>query len=342
MGVTNTLTTPRSIKRAYFLGAGASKAFCPSFPLARDLTIGSLLDSSNYKDFEAPTTAMQRIHDYLLRTKKSSEVLALPIEEVLDSLIPGLEPEYPYENISYCLFYRFHMPTSDYPRELVEWLKKVRLEKSAIITTNYDTLIEWVLANTGTGEFIPGDLIDRDALHWLDFGLPLDHVNPRKDSARWATPPERSVPYLKLHGSISWTYCEDCKKYSLGEIYERAAENALAGADRCPNCDGGKRVHPVIVPMSLRKEISDFGIKCIWERAQSILSSVVEIVFGGFSLSPADSHIRDLLCRGHELAKTSNVTVVDPSTESIERYRAIYGKAVLPVSKGWQNYLADL
>lgn len=68
-----------------------------------------------------------------------------------------------------------------------------------------------------------------------------------------------------------------------------------------------------------------------------------KIVFSGFSLSPDDRSIRELLARACSAGKTEKVTVVlENSNENIlDRYREIYGDRVEPNCSGWKQFLEE-
>src|SRR5205823_6520648 len=67
-----------------------------------------------------------------------------------------------------------------------------------------------------------------------------------RERQTWLTPPECSILYLKLHGSVSWSYCAKCDKYNLDRIHSHGAEDAITGWSDCKHCKGKQR-EPVLV-----------------------------------------------------------------------------------------------
>ena len=240
-----------------------------------------------------------------------------------------------------CLLRRLKIPATWPELTLARWLRKVRERRDVLITTNYDTAIEWTLANEGTGEYSVGsfDAMDRNALHWIEYAIPEDWQFEHRETQTWRTPPERSIVYLKLHGSVSWSYCAECDKYSLDPIHSYGAEDAITGWKECKDCKKKKR-EPVLVAPTENKIYDDKAIKRIWSVAGGALSSATEIVFSGFSLNPFDRPVYELLVEHHKVAKTADVRVVAPDASTLlSRYREIYDDRVTAFDISWKDYL---
>jgi len=328
----------------YFLGAGASKAICPRLPLARELTLRDLADPQNYSNDIPPESECRAVREFLDALPEGTRVGSQPIEEALETLQYRAVEQ--YDLVLYCLLMRLsvYYYLGHESHVLKNFLRFVRENRHTIITPNYDTLIEVTLASMGTGEYQPGDVISRDALHWIDFGISAAKVHRYEYRDPWPTPPEQSLLLLKLHGSISWLLCRECGFYSLDPIWQNAAD-ALARPEAyapCPKCHStAHRRQLVIVPPRLKKEYEDSVILEIWDRAEEVLSRSEEIIFVGFSLNETDRGIHDLLRRAYSMGSTKRLVLVDPAWRNLEpSYRSIYGENLqLSSERDWNTYL---
>lgn len=331
----------QQIRRVYFLGAGASKAFHPGFPIASQLTLEHLLQPNSYDDGVGPRTAIPALEGFLNTHREFVPFVKQPLETILGKLEVLTEPYWPYVNCVVCLLRRLKCPANWADLTLTRWLRRVREQKAVVITTNYDTVIEWTLVNEGTEEYSKSHFVPvgRDALHWIDYGIPEDWRFPHTERQTWPRPPEHSILYLKLHGSVSWSYCAECQKYNLDPIHSYAAEDAMTEWQPCPHC-GKKKRKPVLVAPTETKNYEDKAIQQIWSRASESLGNATEIIFAGFSLNPFDGPVHELLKKAYKTAKTSKVLVVSPDASQLaDRYQTIYGAAVAPVDTSWKTYL---
>jgi hypothetical protein len=329
--------------KIYFLGAGASRAFHQRFPLASQLTLNYLLEPSNY-DRNAPDVAIGALEEFLRRYRGSSGIGDQLFEKALGELPIESEPCYPYEHSLICLARLLSLVNRSLGASVLDdWLRAVREERSTVLTTNYDTVVEDVLANLGTWEFPirDMDLVGRDALHWLDYGVPRRLIYRRREPRRWRNPPERSILLLKLHGSISWLYCGGCDKYVLDPLHEEALEYAVTTYGVCPSCGKKTNRQPVIVPPVENKKYEDAAIRAAWRRARKELRSAVEITFAGFSLSRVDRGVRDLLSEAYSRFRTPKIRIVDlEATRLLPVYREIYtGADIQAFNMSWKDFL---
>lgn len=330
----------------FFLGAGASKAICPSLPLASELTVASLLDRSAYEHDADPGAAIAELQKAIDSGALPKMVLARPLEDALDEL-PERESPFAREHLLICVMERLSFSTSDTYADLAHWLETVRLRRGTIITTNYDGIIEWALANQGTGVYPnPGDL-DVSALGYMSYGVPRELIH---DYASAKIPTNKyeslgqerdTLPVLKLHGSLGWSRCRGCQLYFLDPLYRAGAVDAWVGGTKaCPNrhCSGETR-DAVIVPPVSSKIYSDPAIKEIWKRAEAALGLATTITFAGFSLASTDEPIHRLLRRQSSVPQ--EVIVVDPSMSDGARcrYQAVYGDRVRFTPQSWSTFL---
>ncbi len=325
-------------RTVYFLGAGASKSICPWLPVASELTLGKLADRQAYPFETPPGQAVSELATFLDKWAEGEKHRDVPLEESLHVLRTA-DP-YQYGLVHHCLGMRLAVGAYEHrPYSGIEtWLNFVRDRHDVIVTTNYDTLIECAHANMPPGEL-------RDSLHCLDFGVYKQRKHEFSRANSWPGARIASVPLLKLHGSISWLYCDRCGTYMLDPVWNRALDAvARPGAySPCPVCKRQGTRRPVLVPPVRQKELTDCAIKEIWQAAGQALCEAEEIVFAGFSLNKNDAAARELLRMAFQVGRTRRVTVVDRNWKPLEEnYRAIYGGAVESAAQAdWRAFLDE-
>jgi hypothetical protein len=323
-----------TIETTYFLGAGASKAFYPTLPLASGMTLEYLLNRRGLPiGFDQ---AIELVEQYMADQCWPKEKRLIPFEQIYLEFPENRKPLYPREHLELCLFRKLSLENPAPPSGHNPWLEESLNCGHAILTTNYDTLIEWWVENLHIAP-IGGEhsgLVDYGVPDHLCF--PMPSAGPRLDGRG------EKLLLLKLYGSISWSRCEDCDKFLLERIHQHGGENAMMGRGKCPGCDGARR-NAVFVPLVGQKSPTDTALQAIWAKAEQVLSESCQIVFAGFSLNPDDRSIRDLLGRALSAGYTSNVTVVlnRSHPEIIKRYREIYGDCVQSYESGWVQYLRE-
>jgi hypothetical protein len=321
-----------TIEMTYFVGAGASKAFYPTLPLTSEMTLEYLLDRRGLpKGFDQ---AIEQVEQYMTDQRWPKQERLTPFEQIYLKFHENLKPLYPRENLELCLFRKLRI--EGIPRGPVSWLKECLNSGHPILTTNYDTVIEWDVENFSFGPFGYGDS------GIVDYGVPDNLCLPLQSAGPRADGKSNKLLLLKLYGSMSWSRCEVCGKYLLERIYERGAEDAIMGRGKCPGCEGTRR-NAVFVPLVGQKIPNGTALQAIWKEAERVLSESHEIVFAGFSLNPDDQSIRELLRRAFSAGHTSKVTVVLNRSHPgiIERYGEIYGDRVKSYESGWVQYLRE-
>jgi hypothetical protein len=321
-----------TIETTYFLGAGASKAFYPTLPLASEMTLKYLLEPSG---FSTGSKAVAQVKQYMDDQPWLKEKRLTTFEKIYLDFPENLGPFWPRENLEACLFEKLHLPDNISAGGLDVWLDESLNRGHPILTTNYDTVIEFEIEHHpawfGSGGLGPVDygVPERLCLPLLSEGYRLDGRSDR-------------LLLLKLYGSISWSRCDECGKYQLDRLYQRGARDAIIGRGKCPGC-GGTRRNAVFVPLVGQKVPNDSALDSIWKKAEQVLSDSREIVFAGFSLSPDDQGIRNLLKRSFSAGHTSKVTVVlnGSNSEILKRYRKIYEERVESYESGWVQYLRE-
>lgn len=137
---------------------------------------------------------------------------------------------------------------------------------------------------------------------------------------------------LKLHGSLSWRYCQRCQRLVIDPHHHVAGERKDRATCLC-TC----RFSELIVTPGFVREYRNVHLLTIWREALLTLSNAAEWVFIGYSLPADDIGIRTLLLKarcvrndvGGKAPRVAIVTGPDRREETLARYRGILPQAEL-------------
>lgn len=203
-----------------------------------------------------------------------------------------------------------------------------------VITTNYDTLAERALLETGRWSAADG----------YGFPVPLTSVPaeaivPRRDPPAWATAPSK-VKVLKLHGSFGWRQIEGLSDTRPDEVIlgsellhfmlpRRRGRVTLLYDRREKQAPFPMTVPAMAYPSYLKQTTGSTRLD-VWEAARAALGSAAEIRILGASLPPADTAVRTLFLATRSRLRHGEVSVQvdDRSEESFSRWQAHLGPGV--------------
>ncbi len=158
-----------------------------------------------------------------------------------------------------------------------------RPHRFAVLSLNYDTLLDRAFAATG----VP-----------VDYGLEEAGAD-RGGSGDASTAAEsRPRPLLaKLHGSLGWTRCTACDRIAVAP--QTTAHRLPGGSGQtCGRC-GSDRLHGLIIPPTwLKSYAGPAGLQRVWDRALAAVQQAERLVFVGYSMPQADLPIYHLIRRG--------------------------------------------
>lgn len=168
-----------------------------------------------------------------------------------------------------------------------------------ILTFNYDLILEEVL--------------------WWRIGCLEDYVIPFHEVRH--RPPLResrhTVPLYKLHGSVSWLWCLDCR-YTVNRyrhVLPAAYENTL-----CPRCSS--RLLPLLVPPTYRKaEGMVQALDSLWLHADRLFEQADRLIVGGLSLADRDADVRQRFIRG--IARNGSLQEIVIVNRDLDNCKAI-------------------
>jgi hypothetical protein len=143
------------------------------------------------------------------------------------------------------------------------------------------------------------------------------------------------VEILKLHGSVNWLHCpnKQCvgnkKRLHIAPLqYMSHSVDSDYGylqvvASRCQLCE--QPLIPLIVPPAWGKDFDHGMLHSVWRRAADILLKTECFVGIGFSLSPLDIRIKQLLHVGFSSQRLRQaLVVVGNDIEAEERWKSLF------------------
>jgi|GEM_PF-1060005 len=337
--------------RVYFIGAGASKQ--DRFPLTNELKHGvawaileqperfkSLGEQLEYL-YNVPEVALkesaeiwqglrQRVSDRP-QTDRSPVPDVTDLLSALDWMIreqssfgPGLHygersaagelawaRDLVVQALCYCLGMYEGLDACSTTREFIELVRP----NDTLITTNWDLLLD-IARHTKFGS-VPEDYGTSGHVEMEGAPVVLADKRPR---------------LLKLHGSLSWRYCQRCQRLAIDPKNHVAGEREHGAICKC-KC----RFSELIVTPGFVREYRNIHLLTIWREAMLALATAAQWVFIGYSLPPDDVGVGTLLlkarCVRRDLGgKDPVVTIVtgpDRRKETLARYRGILPQAEL-------------
>lgn len=210
--------------------------------------------------------------------------------------------------------------------EAREKLTDEKLDKVAVISTNWDILLDNALQTLIDKEPKPKDVDFSGVVDYCCHISSLDEDEKKIKPGLYALGKGRyNVKLLKLHGSMNWLQCPKCQRLFV-KFYRRLTGGYVFHNQHCRHClknfkaeetlDAKLRTN-LIMPTFL-KDLNNFQIKLIWQNAGVELSEADKVVFLGYSLPQADFELRQLLSR--MIRKDAKIEVVLTEHDNPENY----------------------
>jgi len=341
-------------KRVYFLGAGASKQ--DRFPLTNELKHGIawaiLQDRSRFELLAAHLQYLYNVEDKVLeesaqiwdglkqrandrpQTNRSQVPDVTDLLSTLDWMIreqssfgPGLRTvdstdrssagelagvrDLVVQGLCYCLGNYVDLNDASTTREFIQLIRP----DDSLITTNWDLLLDAARDK-------------RFGSEPLDYGTTGNVVLEGGRDSRSKKRPK----LLKLHGSLSWRYCQRCQRLVIDPLHHVAGERKQRATCLC-KC----RFSELIVTPGFVREYRNVHLLNIWREALLTLALSAKWVFVGYSLPADDIGIRTLLLKarcvrqdlGLEAPLVTIVTGPDHREDTLSRYQGILPNAKL-------------
>lgn len=277
-----------SSKTVYFLGAGFSKAIA-------DLpTINEFL---KIKDFDKDTLLRKFIEIFFKDSKFTIEDILTYIDLGLSDLgekigTPLRLLEGTKEELNFYLEKRLIIDFQNKRKENKDFnikyesyvgrLRKIFENVSAILTLNYDCIVEGILEPT----------IDIKILNTIKL---LSSSTQRFSDEEFIREFSEDI-IIKLHGSLDWLSCfnPNCLYPSVTkeEVASQRLMQYLGTTVECKRC--GMSLSRLVIPPSFCKSLDKFNsfIFRIWSLAKEILNKADKIVIIGVSFAPSDYYLR--------------------------------------------------
>lgn len=190
----------------------------------------------------------------------------------------------------------------------------------AIISTNWDNLLEKYISTFAT----PESKIKTD---YCIYTYKLDDDEHKPDITLKARN-YNNIKILKLHGSINWLYCSNCKRMYIDDLSIGISNK------ECQHCepviiedDERLYIEPIIITPTLLKEYHNLYIQGIWQNAFIELQEATKVYFIGYSLPKINFELKYLLKKA---IKDLDITVVlapnDKDNETHKNYLRLFGE----------------
>jgi hypothetical protein len=204
---------------------------------------------------------------------------------------------------------------------LSEIVKKMRREKAAIVSFNWDLILDQLL-----------------------FGGELD-----SETYGLSKKLGKGPLLLKPHGSLNWyegtqlEYVTDLKRV---EIFRRKNPDDCVHAFLPPRgvkSKSGKQYTPLIIPPTYFKNFKPSVFKRLWQNCTEVLSTPRRLVFLGYSLPAADLHAQFIFRCGfhnqlhgrikdadsrYDATGPAEVVIVNPDREAARRIESVAGPRI--------------
>jgi hypothetical protein len=203
--------------------------------------------------------------------------------------------------------------------DLIQLGERVLEERAAVLTFNYDTIIEQMIeyaagdsdADPPQDGRVPDEQLSYSDFEWnraLAYGVLFDEVELQQTKAtldavsgeRFYDNPANTLydpPFLKLHGSLNWfvhtsrpvrpTRGEPTRNPKEGQTLLTGGYPLIMRGFGPPERDGWI-IKPMVVTPVLYKELGEGTIGECWRRARRELSDCSRLVVAGYSFPPSD------------------------------------------------------
>lgn len=346
-----------------FLGAGFTKGIWKSAPIANELLGRALKDmdrnSSSYDKFISKNVrekARSIFPDLSGREEEAN------IEWLLDFIYNQARTKHGptatriWDNLVNAvgrnlLIRPNRMEQTDLRSFIATLWKLQRKCHLTVVTTNYDLLIDKAAQRINFGLLSMKASPPTEREYWgpsinlsrFQYGVPVRCVWIQKHKPkasfgaavrdrRYASHTWRLLPngiqVYKLHGSVNWAYCGNCKSLDLSSTGDEVLSVFSVNRIRCIERRCGNNYESPIIPPLTAKNYKHPLINQLWNKAEEELAQANMVAFIGYGLPPADSPVLQLILRGRERSRPHwDYWVVNPNVEVHGRFASLLGPA---------------
>ena len=307
---------------AFLLGAGFSKALHNAMPTMNELY--ELLEVL----VKVPRGIPEEAYEYAAGNAESllsHFAIPAPQDDIVEVFEKRRLTELLERGIGKSVYEREIEAVSD---ELnpngVKLVSKWQQNKSHVLTTNYDSLVETLAEGTRSGDDDSARMLNYQDL----YPIPISPVHSLRGSGLFGTVEVDSFTLYKLHGSTTWYTA--AAGISFAPIYWLS--NRLLG-DRRSNILVADKRRFIIPPVYDKSTLLNHeSVRSLWQQARENALRPAERLFViGYSLPETDVAMHSLLWEGRVFpdgsgSGTKLLYVVNPDDNSQLRYKAVLGK----------------
>ncbi len=303
----------------FLLGAGFSKAVCSAMPTMKELydLLGASLNNPDGPTREAYEYASGNTETLLsyyaipspqddrIQLLKKKQVTAY-LENKIGQIISDKEEEGAKLGLN---------PLAG--RLLSKWHD----EKTHVLTTNYDTLIERI-ADQGIYSALGGK---KEQLHYqIIYPIPISTAQSRYGTAVLGPTRHETFTIYKLHGSTTWFKSDT--EVTFDPIYGVSYDSTTNVEENQLVVDKRRFIVPPVYDKS--SLLSHDTIRSLWRLARdTAIRPANRIYVIGYSLPETDTAMHTLLWEGSQSnGGEKEIYVVDLNPETAKRYRQTLGK----------------
>jgi len=317
----------------YVVGAGFSKGL--GYPLTKDLLtdVWDSLPSGSRRQ-------LTKIIEFHHPAFKSGKEKSFPdIEQLLTEMAVNLE-----------LFDASRPAEGRFTKDQLRESRKILL---STIESWFHDIYEDAIETTWLSEIVRKMRVEKAAIVSFNWDLVLDQLlfGGELDSKSYGLSKElgKGPLLLKPHGSLNWyegtqlEYVTDLKRV---EIFHRRNKDDCVHAFLPPRgvkSKSGKQYTPLIIPPTYFKDFKPSIFKRLWQNCTEVLSTPKRLVFLGYSLPASDLHaqfifrcgfhnqlhgrIKDADSRYPETG-AAEVIIVNPDQAAARRIKAVAGPRI--------------
>ena len=164
--------------------------------------------------------------------------------------------------------------------------------RTAILSLNYDVLIDIALASQGQGTVMDeaADWFQYPEIRGIDYGVEFKGAPP----ARGVGAGNELIPLYKLHGSFNWL----CSTATGDLFYSGLNKSVVSDYFERPQRveptygQGPESLAPVLITPTHLKDMRNYHLARIWRAAETALREARRVLFIGYSLPGDDLHIK--------------------------------------------------
>jgi len=180
-----------------------------------------------------------------------------------------------------------------------------RQDEYGFISFNYDLLLDKALMN----------ILHKDI--YVDYGISFANETIfHPPFEHWETPGEKSISFLKPHGSFNWMHCPTCNSMYITGVKESRifSTGYLHTVEHClkDKTELSYVMHP---PSLYFKTHRNIYLQLVWKHTYDLLAQADNVYFIGYALKNADVRMKYILKKS-QVQKQKEFVVINPQPAS--------------------------